>query len=206
MYEIPSAATGDHGLEGFSVEVGGRRVGRVAAVNNTADGRLLVIDAGDSYRAVSARFLARIDTVNRAVLLTPEGEEAFASSPVIHPTMQRTDTPRLVRHIPREFDRLMMAGERVAAPHTALWYVGAALAFAGGVGLTAVPVVAVELDASAGWIWLAVGLPLAVLALGATLLWTAMSRVGARRASVFERLADALSATLGVTPRTRRRG
>ncbi len=100
----------------------------------------------------------------------------------------------------------MVAGERVGSRHSALWYVGAALALAGGVGLTAVPVVAVEVDATAGWIWLAVGLPVAVLALGAALLWTAMSRAGTRRASVLERVADALSATLGITPRTRRRG
>jgi hypothetical protein len=206
VFEIPSAATGDHGLEGFSVEVDGRRAGRVAAVNDAADGRVLVVDTGDSYRPVAARFLAQIDTVNRAVRLTRDGEEAFATAPAVHPRMQRTDTPRLVRHIPRELDRLMVAGERVASRHSALWYVGSALLLAGGVGLTAVPVVAVEANASAGWVWLAVGVPVAVLALGAAVLWTAMSRAGARRASVRERLADALSATLGITPRTRRRG
>ena len=74
VHEVPSAAGGDEGLEGFSVESGAQRIGRVAALNETPEGLVLVVDTGDAYRPVSTRFVAQIDTGAHAIRLTSDGE------------------------------------------------------------------------------------------------------------------------------------
>jgi hypothetical protein len=56
-YDIPSAAGGDQGLEGFSLVVAGERVGRVAALNETPDGLVFLVDTGQAYRPVPADHL-----------------------------------------------------------------------------------------------------------------------------------------------------
>ena len=131
MYEIPSASSSDHGLEGFSTAVGGTRVGRVAAVNSGGGGPLLVVDMGTDYRALPATTIEQIDTVNRAITLTTDGEAALGAAPPIEPDVQRAHTPHLLRHIPREFDRFLVEVERVATRPSRLWYVGAPLLLLG---------------------------------------------------------------------------
>jgi hypothetical protein len=54
------------------------------------------------------------------------------------------------------------------------------------------------------WLWVA--LPVSALALGASLLWAAMSRDSPARLSPRDKAADAASAIFGISPRTRKRG
>ncbi len=205
VHEVPSAAGGDEGLEGFSVESAARRIGRVAALNDTPEGLVLVLDTGDASRPLSARFVAHIDTGAHAVRLTPEGEEALAASPEVHPRIRRAETPQLVRYIPRQLDRLLIAGERVPPRHSRLWYVGGALVLVGGVGSMAGPIVTASgVGGSLRWLWIVV--PVAVLILGACALWTAIGRDSPRQLSRREKAADAMAAIIGISPPTRKRG
>jgi hypothetical protein len=204
-YEISSAASGDEGLEGFAVLVDGRRVGRVAALNRTPDGLVVVADLGDAYKPVPARFIARIETVGQRIRLTPDGETALARASTVEPVVQQGDSPRIVRHIPRELDPLLVAGESVRTRRSRLWYAGGACVVAGGVGAMAGPVLAAEgIGGDARWLWVA--LPVAVLVLGARLLWAAMGRDSPARLSRRDKAADAVSAIFGISPRTRKRG
>jgi hypothetical protein len=205
VYEVPSASAGDQGLEGFSVEVSGQRVGRIAAVNAIPDGRALLVDTGDGYRPVLARFVAQIETRRQAIRLTPAGEEAFAASPSVRPAVRRSDTARLIRYVPRDFDRLMVAGERPASGHHRRWYVGAALVMVGLVASMIGPIpTAAGVGGSLRWLWIAI--PATVLVLGAAALWTAIGRDNPRPLSASEKLADALALVFAMSPRTRRRG
>ena len=205
MYEIPSAAGGDEGVEGFSIVVAGERVGRAAALNDTPQGLVLGVDTGDAYRAVPAGLLAQIDIAGNRIRLTPEGEAAFAAAPEVQPRVLRGDGPRLVRHLPRELDRLLVAGRPERTRRSRLWYVGALLVAMGAVGAMAGPVAAVEgVGGTLRWLWVAI--PVAVLVLGAAALWTALGRDSPRRLSAREKASDALTAALGISPRTRRRG
>ena len=205
-YEVPAAAGGDEGLERFSVFAGERRAGRVAAVNDTPEGLALVVDTGDAYRAASVRFLARIDTGSRVVLLTPAAAAAIAAAPAVEPHVVRDDaSSRLVRHLPRELDRFVVLGERAPSRRSSLWYVGGAGVVVGGVGLVAGPLAAAE-GVGGSWRWVWVAAPLVVLVAGAWALWTAMSRDSRRQLSRREKIADAFTSSFGVSPRTRRRG
>jgi hypothetical protein len=204
-FEIPSLAGGDAGLEGFSVEAGRGRVGRVAALNETRDGLVLVVDTGDAYRPVPARLLMQIETEPRVVRLTREGEETLAAAPEIEPRVRSADTPQLVRHIPGQLSRLMIAGQRPRGSLSRLWLVGAPLVVLGGVGIMVGSLLTAE-GAGGELRWLWVLIPLVVLAAGAWTLWLAMSRDSPRRLTRREKLWDAFTAILGITPRTRRRG
>jgi hypothetical protein len=204
VYEIPSSAAGDEGIEGFSVQVGGERVGRVAALNRTPDGLVVVVDAGDAYRAVPAAALTAIETESRRVGLTADGEAAFAAAAAVDAEVRSGDS-RLVRHIPRQFDRLVTPGERVASRRSSLWYAGGACVLVGGVAAMAGPLLTAEgIGGSLRWLWIAI--PAAVCVVGAALLWTALGRDSRVRLSRRDKAADALSAVFGISPRTRRRG
>ena len=204
-YEIPSAAGGDEGLEGFELLVAGRRVGRIAALNRRPDGLAVVADLGDAFRPVAAELIAEIEAEGRRIRLTGEGEEALASAAAVHPYVRQGDSPGLVRYIPRELDRLLVAGEHVGSRRSGLWYVGGALALVGGVGTMGGPILTAE-GIGGGLRWLWVALPLSALVLGAGLLWTAMSRDSPTRLSPRDKAADAVSAIFGISPRTRKRG
>jgi hypothetical protein len=114
VYEIPSAAGGAEGVEGFAVLAGGRRVGRVAALNKTPEGLVVVTDMGDAYRPVRADLIAEIETEARAIRLTVEGEDALASAAPVDPQVRQGDSAGLVRYIPRELDRLWSRGSASA--------------------------------------------------------------------------------------------
>jgi hypothetical protein len=201
LYELPPTAGGDEGLEGFAVEVEGRRAGRVAALNSTPDGLVVLVDTGSAYRPVPARFLEQIETLGQRVRLTPEGEEAFAAAPGVEPRVAASDAPGLVRYVPRELDRLLVAGEPERTRHSPLWYVGGLLAVVGGIGAMAGAVPAAEgTGGSLRWLWIAV--PVALFAAGLVLLWAALGR----ERSTGEKASEAATAILGISPRTRRRG
>ena len=191
-------------MEGFHVELGERRVGRVASLNETPDGLVLLIDTGDAYRPVPTTLIAAIESPGNAVRLRSEGESALASAPEVEPRVRNVDTPQLVRHIPVQFQRLTVPG-RSRQTRSRLWYVGAPLVVMGGVGLMAGPILAAEgVGGALRWIWIAA--PLMVFALGAWTFWLAMSRDSPRRLTRREKLSDAVTAIFGITPRTRRRG
>ena len=109
-YDIPSAAGSDHGLEGFDVEIGDRRIGRVASLKETPAGLVLLIDTGDAYRPIPARFIEAIESVGHAIRLGNDAEGAFAAVPEAEPRVRNVDTPQLIRHIPAQFQCLVVAG------------------------------------------------------------------------------------------------
>lgn len=203
-YDIPSAAGGDHGIEGFDVEIGERRIGRVASLNEAPEGIVLLIDTGDAYRPIPATFVEAIESVGHAVRLRDDAETAFARAPEVEPRVRNVDTSQLIRHIPGQFQRLVVPGHR-RRPRSRLWYVGAPLIVVGGVGLMAGPILTAEgVGGPLRWIWVAT--PLIVFALGAWAFWAAMSRDSPRRLTRREKLSDAVTAIVGITPRTRHRG
>lgn len=165
----------------------------------------MLVDTGDAYRPVPARLVAAIETGRDRIRLTPEGEEAFAAAPEVEPQVVRTDTPTLIRYMPRDLERLIVAGEPVPPRRSRRWVVGAVLGAVGGVGLMAGPVLVAEgVGGRARWLWIV--LPLAVLAAGIWVIWTAMSSESERPLSRREKLWDAATAVLAISPRTRKRG
>jgi hypothetical protein len=206
VYDVPAAAGGDAGLEGFSAVTESGRAGRVAAVNRRPDGLVLVIDTGDAYRAVPAHSVARIETRGRAVVLTDVGAEALAAAPAVEARVRRADSPALVRHIPRALDRLVIEGEPAAAQARARpWLAGAALTIAGiVVAFVGAPITAEAPGGPLRWLWLLV--PAAAVAVGVTLLWRAIGSEDYRPLTAGEKAADVMTFLFGVSPRTRRRG
>ena len=179
-----------------------RRAGRVAGLNRTRDGLVVIVDTGDDYRAVPAGAVERIETVQRGVFVD---EAALGAAAVVVPSVRTMESPHVVRHIPRELDRLVVAGERVDTQRSSLWYAGGTLALIGGVGIVAGAFATAEgVGGGLAWLWVAV--PCAVLLAGATLLWLAFGRDSPRRLSAREKASDAVSALFGISPRTRRRG
>ena len=178
------------------------RAGRVAGLNRTRDGLVVIVDTGDAYRAVPAGAVELIETVPRRVRLA---ETALTAAVVVVPSVRTTESPHVVRHIPRELDRLVVAGARVSTRRSSLRYVGGTLALIGGVGIVAGAFATAEgVGGELAWLWVAV--PVAVLLAGATLLWLALGRDSPRRLSAREKASDAVSALFGISPRTRRRG
>jgi hypothetical protein len=206
-YDVPSAAGGDAGLEGFSVEAGGRRAGRVAALNRSGDGLVVVVDTGDSYRAISAERVLRIEALRRAVVLTTAGEEELAASPAVDARILGFESPRLVRHVPRQLDRLMVEGEPAPrqSGRSRKWVLGSVLAVVGGVAVfVGAPLTAESVGGSLRAVWVAV--PAATFVAGVSLLWRSLDSGEGRRLSWAEKAGDAVTAVLGVSPRTRKRG
>jgi hypothetical protein len=203
-YEVPSAAGGDEGVEGFSVEVAGARVGRAAALNRAPDGLILIVDTGEAYRTVAARLVAEIDVGGETIRLTPEGEAAFAAAPAIAPRTRTADGPHLVRHIPQELARLLTA----TAPRrlrSRVWVAAVGLVVLAGFSVLPVNLlIEHEVGGALRWAWLAV--PLALLGAAAWSASVAIDRDSPRRITLREKLADAPALVFGISPRTRRRG
>jgi hypothetical protein len=206
VYEVPSAASGSAGLEGFSVFAGGRRIGRVAAINRARAGLVMLLDTGDDYRAVPIHFVEGVGLANRTVALTPDGEAQVATSAPVRPATTSIESPTLVRHLPREVDALLREGDAPARPaRSRLWLPGIVLALLGGVGIwICAPVFAVGVGGSLRWLWLA--MPAALFLVGVALMWRALGAVEGRRPTAREKASDAMSFLLGVSPHTRRRG
>lgn len=206
MVDVPAAGSGDSGLEGFTVAGAADRLGRVAALNRLRDGLVLVVDTGDDYRVIRATAVDRVETRPRTVRLSAAGEEALAATPAVEPRVLRVDSAALVRHIPRELDGLLVAGEPAADPAgPALWVLGATLTIVAGVAIFVGATITAEVGAPAlAWLWLL--LPLALLFSGLALLWRALGSGDGRRLSGREKASDAMTFLLGITPRTRRRG
>ena len=204
-YEIPSAAGGDEGLEGFSVEAGGERVGRLAALNRAPDGLVLIVDTGDAYRAVRASGVARVDLGAETVWLTAEGESTFRAAAAIAPSHRPAEGPHLVRHIPPELGRLVTSTGMRRRRRSRLWPVAIALVLLAGFSILPVNLlIEHEVGGALRWAWLAV--PVLLLAAAAWAVLVAMDRDSPRRLPLGEKLADAPSLLLGVSPRTRKRG
>lgn len=207
MVDVPAAGSGDSGLEGFSVAGAAGRLGRVAAVNRLPAGLVLVVDTGDDYRVVAADDVESVETRPRIVRLDSEGEARLAASPAVAPRVLRVDSPALVRHVPRELDRLLVRGGAPATgpARSGLWVLGATLTIVAGVAIFVGATITAEVGAPAlVWLWLL--WPLALLAVGLALLWRAIGSGDGRRLTRREKAGDAMTFLLGITPRTRRRG
>jgi hypothetical protein len=204
VYEVPSGASGDAGLEGFSVEGDEGRLGRVAAVNATPEGPVLLVDTGDAYRVVPCDAVARVELLREAVLLTPEA--ALLRAPGVQPRVQPAGSPVLVRAIPRELDARTVEGEPRARRESALWWIGGLLVGFGALGVFAGSLATVEGlgGPRLRWIWSA--LPLVVVLFGGAALWAALGHDSPRPLSGREKAADALTLLFGVSRDTRRRG
>jgi hypothetical protein len=202
VYDVPAAGSDAAGLEGFAVVGEGGRLGRVAAINRRPDGLVLVVDTGDGYRAFPTGAIASIELRPRTVRLRSGAE---VDAPRVEVRVLRADSPALVRHVPRELDRLAVEGDEVrAAPRLGLW-LGLALVVIGGVALFVGATVTAEVGARpVVWLWLLV--PLALVVAGSILLWRELGAGDGRRLTRRERAGDALTLLLGITPRTRRRG
>jgi hypothetical protein len=206
VVDVPSAAGGDAGLEGFSVATGEGRVGRVAALNRLAEGLVVVVDDGEAYRVVAAAGVARVELLPRRVRLSEEGARALATAPAVEARVVRVETPVLVRHVPAELTPLVVAGERgVASRRSRRPVIGGVLTFVGGVALfIGAPLTALGIGGSHAWLWTAVtAVPFVV---GLVLLWGALESETGRRLTWREKAADAFTAVLGISPHTRRRG
>jgi hypothetical protein len=200
VFEIPSAASGDAGLEGFSVEADGRRLGRVAAVNRGEDGLVLLVDAGDAVRAVPLEAVARVELRPRRIALAADEEW-----PAVEARVVRIESARLVRHLPRELAAVTTEGEEEPARrHSPLWVAGTLLFGVGGVVLFVGIGLTLE-DVGGGLSWLWVAGPGVVTAAGAALLWRALSTGPVRGLTVRERAALAASFVLGISPPERHR-
>ena len=195
-YEIPSAASGDAGLEGF--EIGGG--GRVVAVNRTDEGLVLLVDAGGAVRAVPLDAVERVELRPRRIVLA-----AGREWPAVDARVVRVESPRLVRHVPRELDRVVVEGEAPARLRASpLWIAGTLLFGVGGVALFVGIGLAIEgLGGGRSWVWAAV--PAAVALAGVALLWRGLSVGPGRGLSARERAALAGSFVLGISPPERRR-
>jgi hypothetical protein len=203
-YEVPSAAGGDEGLEGFSVEAHGERVGRLAAVNRTPAGLVLLVDTGDAYRPVPAAHVAEVQLGGETIRLTPRGDAAFAAATPVEPRTNPAEGPRLVRHIPPELARLLTAGGRRRS-RSGLWYVAGAFVLLAAFAILPVNLlIEHEVGAALRWGWLAI--PLLLLAAAGWAIAAAIDRDAGRRIPLREKLADAPAMLLGISPRTRRRG
>ena len=203
-FELPSAAGGDEGLEGYSVEAGGRRVGRLAALNRTAGGLVLLVDTGDAYRPVPAALVGEIALVGETIRLTPEGESSLAAAPEVLPRVALADGPSLVRHIPTELARLTTAAG-TARRRSSLWFVAAGLVLLAGVAILPVNLlIEHEFGGALRWAWL--GVPLVLLTAAGLALSAAVDRDAGRPIPLRDKLADAPALLLGISPRTRKRG
>jgi hypothetical protein len=206
VYDIPAAASGDAGLEGFSVAVHDRRAGRVAAVNRAPEGLVLVVDSGDEYRVVPAASVAAIETSTRTVRLTDEGAHALDVSPPVEARVRRIDSPALVRYIPRGLDRLVVEGEAPPRePGSGRRAVGVVLTYVGAVVLfLTVPVVATVGSGALRWLWILV--PATAFVAGGVIVWRAIGSGEGRRLTAREKAGDVVTFLLGISPPTRRRG
>lgn len=205
VYEIPSAASGAAGLEGFAVEGAAGRAGTVAALNRIADGLALVLETTDGFRALRLGAVARVELLPRRIVLSAEGERELAGASSVEARVVRTETPRLVRHLPRELDRVSVEGEPPSRRgFDPLWVTGTALAAVGGVVLfTGVPLMVERVGGGLAWLWVAV--PAAVFALGLVLLWRALAAGHGSGLTRAERAGDAAAFVLGISPPERRR-
>jgi len=206
VYDIPAAASGDAGLEGFSVAVGEHRAGRVAAVNRAPEGLVLVVDGGDAYRVVPAASVAAIETRSRTIRLTDEGEQALETSPLVEARVLRIDSPALVRYIPRGLNRMVVEGAPLPRERgSRRRVVGVVLTYVGAVALfVAAPLVATVGNGSLRWLWVLV--PASVLVVGAVIAWGAIDSGRGRHLTAREKAGDVLTFMLGISPQTRRRG
>jgi hypothetical protein len=203
-YEIPSAAGGDEGLEGFSVEAHGERVGRLAAINRTPAGLVLLVDTGDAYRPVPADGVAEVQMGGETIVLSPRGDAAFAASHAVDPRTNPAEGPRLVRHIPPELMRLMTAGG-TRRSRSGLWFVGGGLVLVAGFAILPVHLlIEHEVGGAARGAWLAD--PVLLLVAGGWAIGAAIDRDAGRRVPLRDKLADAPALFLGISPRTRNRG
>lgn len=195
-YEIPSAASGEAGLEGFAVEGGGR----VLAVNRTDEGLVLLVDSGGAVRAVPLDVVARVELRPRRIVLAERREWPSVDARVV-----RFETARLVRHVPRELDRVTVQGEAPARLRASPpWIAGTLLFGVGGVALFVGIGLAIEgVGGRLSWLWVVV--PAAVALAGVALLWLGLSRGPGRGLSARERAALAGSFVLGISPPERKR-
>jgi hypothetical protein len=198
MFEIPAAAGGDAGLEGFHVEGAAGPRGRVAAVNRSAQGLVLVVVASDGFRAVPVSAVAGVERLAHVVRLTPAGEAALATAPTVTVEVAGGASTTLVRHLPVELDAVTVDGVPPPRARTGGVYAAATLTVVGGVGAFVTgPLIFV------GWSWLWLAAPLALFALGLALLWRGYARTTDLTGRA--RIANAFAALLGVSPPTRRR-
>jgi hypothetical protein len=191
VYDLPSPAAGDAGLEGFDVVRGGERLGRVAALNAADGAPVLVVETSEGHRALPVAAVERVELLPRLVALTADGEAQLRTAPPVETRVLRADSPRLVRHIPAALARVAVEGEPrprqrstllpfvAAGSAGVLLFVGGPLAFVGPGAGTA-----------AGWLWLAIPAALTVVAVGL------LARLENVRAT--------LTAVLGISPRARR--
>jgi hypothetical protein len=199
-YEIPSAASGDAGLEGFAVESPAGRLGRVAALNRTDDGLFLLVDADGAVRAVPLDAVARIELRPRRVVLADD-----RGWPAVDALVVRVESPRVVRSVPRELDPVTVEGEAPARLRTSpAWLAGTLLFTVGGLGLFVGIGLAIE-SVGGGLAWLWVVVPGTVTLAGAALLWRGLSTGPGRGLTARERAALAGSFVLGISPPERRR-
>ena len=197
--ELPPQAGGDQGIESFTVETPVGRAGRVAALNRTPEGLVLVVDDGSEYRALSAWALEQIDVVGRAVRLGEPGARALAASPVVSPAQPREEGARLVRYIPTELDRLVTTAGAARGP-SPLWLVGiAAVLVAAALILPAHFLVEKNVAGSLKWLWFA--LPLGFLLVAAWAIGRAIDADRGERLPLREKFSTAWAFLLGVTPR-----
>jgi hypothetical protein len=172
-------------------------IGRVAAVNRTADGLVLVVMT-DAFRVVPVAAVAQVERLAHVVRLTPAGETALVPGPPVAVEVAASTSTRLVRHLPIELDAVTVDGTAPPRERTVGAYVAATLIVLGGVGaFVSGPLIFV------GWSWLWLAVPLALFVLGIVLLWRSYARTTELRGRA--RVANAVAALLGVSPPTRRR-
>jgi hypothetical protein len=197
--ELPSYAGGPEGLEGLVVEAGGRRVGRVAAVNRTRDGLVLVVEDAGGFRALPVDDVEEIDLGAGRIRLRDGGAVAWEQSEPVRARQLPSESASLVRFIPPELDRLVTA-RRASQPVSPLWLLALGCVLVAAVLILPVHLL-VENDVGGPlrWLWLALPLPFLVVAA-----WAAGSAIDAargERSPLREKLAALQYFLFGISPR-----
>lgn len=195
--QLPSDAY-EEGVEGFAV-VGadGARVGRVAALNRTPGGLVVVVEADgqpDSVVALPVRLVAAFDDRAAVLSLTAEADAVLAGEPVPRDSLGRGGRA-LVRVVPAELLQLI-PDETGPARSSSWWLVSLVL---GILASAAVLVAHLVIEGAGGGVaWAIVALPIVLFAAAAAALLAGVD------APLAEKLAMIPASLLGYTPRTSR--
>jgi hypothetical protein len=197
----PHGAT--EGLEGFTiVQEDDLAIGSLAALNR-AGGRLFAVverrpPAGPRalFHPLDTRFIAQIDVDRRVIRVTDGGGTALASAPSVTPQRAKSDGEPLIRFIPAELQRLVVAG---AGPEPSSWRWALAIVLAVFAAFMLLPAhLIIERVGALGWLLMVVPVGL----LGATA-WAMSTAAEAERGSPIalgEKVATLPSFLLGSSP------
>jgi hypothetical protein len=190
----------EEGVEGFDVTgADGTRVGRVAALNRTRRGLVVLVEpdaAPDSVVALPIRYVAELHDRGLELTLTADGETALGAAEAVPRASLPRGGPAVVRAVPAELLRLVPP-ERTAASPSSWWIASLVLGIVASVSVLVAHLV-IE-SAGGGIAWAIVALPIVLFAAAGAALLAGVD------APLAEKLGMVPASLLGYTPRAARR-